>query len=224
MKRARYGEAATQFQKAVELEPSEPAVRFALALAYMGSGKFSDAESQLRLAIGLKEDPRALHALGAALMYQERDSEAAPYLKRALEVSPRNYLSWWALGICYRRMGRSGESEQASRRGMEIVQAEIARNPRDGYVRSYLAYLSAVLRDRTRARSEIEQALRLSPDDSDVRWMAVLTYEALDDREASLAVLGSASRESLEELSRWPDVADLARDARFQQLMASRAP
>jgi hypothetical protein len=97
----------------------------------------------------------------------------------------------------------------------------MARNPRNGYVRSICGYFAAVLGDRVRAESETAQALILAADDSETRWMAILTYEALAEREASLAVLSRSSRPQLMDITRWPDVADLSQDLRFLQLLAT---
>ena len=51
------------------------------------------------------------------------------------------------LGIAYRRMSRTAESSEANRRGGEIAEAEIARDPRNGYVRSIRGYFGAALGD-----------------------------------------------------------------------------
>ena len=98
----------------------------------------------------------------------------------------------------------------------------MAQNPRSGYVRSVLAYLCARLGDRTRAESEIAQAVRLSPNDSDTQWMAAATYAALGQRDGLLALLTAAPRGVVEDFSRWPDAADQRGDPRFQQLLTSR--
>jgi tetratricopeptide (TPR) repeat protein len=97
----------------------------------------------------------------------------------------------------------------------------MARNPREGYVRSIRGYFAAALGDRVRAESETAQALSLAPDDAETRWMAILTYEALGEREASLAILNRSSRLQLMDIARWPDVADLGRDPRFLQLLST---
>ena len=81
------------------------------------------------------------------------------------------------------------------------------------------AYFGAALGDRARAQSETAQALSLAPDDAETRWIAVLTYEALGQREATLAVLNRSSPLQLLDVTRWPDLADLRRDSRFSQLL-----
>jgi hypothetical protein len=72
------------------------------------------------------------------------------------------------------------------------------------------------------AEQEIAQAMTFSPDGSSVRWMAVVTYEALGEHDAALSVLGSASPELVADLNRWPDLAELHKDPRFIQLLASK--
>ena len=48
------------------------------------------------------------------------------------------------------------------------------------------------------------------------------TYEALGRREDTLAVLNTSPPAVIADVNRWPDMADLQRDSRFLQLLASR--
>jgi tetratricopeptide (TPR) repeat protein/TolB-like protein len=222
--RAEYIQAVVPFKKAVDLAPGEPNARFALGATYLYLGMYAEAEQQLRLAVSLDEAPNPLHTLGLALMYQARDNEAIAYFSRALRRNPESYLSWMYLGIAYRRTNRTAESGDANRRGLEVTEAELARNPRQAYVRSIRGYFGAALGDRVRAESETAQALSLAPDDAETRWVAILTYEALGRREASLAVLNRSSRQQLMDITRWPDLADLQHDSRFLELLAPFNP
>ncbi|HTR34699.1 MAG TPA: protein kinase [Bryobacteraceae bacterium] len=223
IERADYSEAAAEFQKTVELAPAEPDPRMAYATALMNLGRYTDAESQLRSAIQLHETAMAVHQFGSVLMYQSREAEAIPYFLHSLSLNhPLKYLAWMQLGTAYRRIGRPAEAESANRRGLALIEEEVARDPRNGYMRSYLAYFCARLGERARAESEIAQALQLSSSNADTHEIAVLTYEALGERDNTLAVLSSSSNGLLADLNRWPDVADLRKDPRFLQLLASR--
>jgi tetratricopeptide (TPR) repeat protein len=219
--RGDFTRAVVPLRKALDLAPDEPNVRFALGATYLNLGMFAAAEQQLRVAVALDEAPKALHALGMTLMYQRRDEEAIAYFSRALRSNPENYLSWMFLGMAYRRTSRIAQSGDANRHGREVAEAELARNPRDGYVRSILGYFAAALGDRGRAETETKQALNSKPDDAETRWTAILTYEALGEREASLAVLNRSTPLQLMDITRWPDVADLARDPRFLRLLST---
>ena len=220
---SKYGEAAAYYRKAADLVPDEPGPHFALGSAYMDSGQYSDAENELRLAIGLHEPPTtAFHTLGVVLMYQGRDREAIQYITRALSLGPERHLWWMNLGTAYRRMNLIADSERANRRGLELAEADLSKNPRSGYSRSHLAYLYARLGDKPRAVTEIVQALQLSPNDADVVFMTAATYEALDLRDDTLALLKDAPGAVIADVGRWPDMLDLRKDPRFLKLLASR--
>jgi tetratricopeptide (TPR) repeat protein len=219
--RGDYAEAAIHFRKTVELVPDEPNAHFLLGKVLQDMGSFAEAEKELRTAIALGETPTALNTLGAVLMYMERDAEAVPYIERALDRFPERYLWWMNLGTAYRRLNRKADAERANRRGLDLVEAEMRKNPRGGYARACLAYLCAWLGDRRRAESEIAQALQLSPHDGDTRRVAVKTYEALGRRDDALFVLGSSPASVLADVSRYPDLLDLRNDTRFQKLLAT---
>lgn len=65
------------------------------------------------------------------------------------------------------------------------------------------------------------QALQLSRGANNVRWMAALTYEAMGLHEKTMSVIEDAPDSLLSRLDRFPDVADLHRFPRFQQLIES---
>ncbi|MBL8290686.1 MAG: tetratricopeptide repeat protein, partial [Bryobacterales bacterium] len=218
--RANYEEAAKHFLATTDLVPDEPSAHFVLGSVYNNLGRFAEAETELRRSLSLGETPTALNTLGVVLMNQRRDREAIPFIESALARWPEKYLWWINLGIAYRRTGLPAESLRANRRGLTPAEAEVRKNPRNGYVRACLAYLLARLGDRARAESEVAQALQLAPKDIDARWMAVATYEALGRRDDSLAVLRASPPGLLADISRFPDLADLSADSRFQQLWA----
>jgi tetratricopeptide (TPR) repeat protein len=222
IQRDQYSQALEPLKKAVALAPEEPDPRYYLAGAYMSLGQFQAAETELRIALSSGETVDVLDTLGTTLMYQRQEENAIPFYKRTLAIDPKNYWAWTNLGICYRRLNRPKESEEANRSGLEAAEAAKQQNPRRGYTRAFAAYLHARLGHRQLAEQEISQAMTFSPDGSSVRWMAVLTYGALGEDEAALSILGSASPELLADLNRWPDLAELQRDPRFIQLLVSK--
>jgi tetratricopeptide (TPR) repeat protein len=103
---------------------------------------------------------------------------------------------------------------------MDLALVELKDNPRLGLTRAYVACFAARLGDLKRAQDEIRQALQLSPGDNKVIRMAVLTYEALGQRDQAIQVLNGATPELFQELGRQPDLADFRRDTRFKQVVA----
>lgn len=107
----------------------------------------------------------------------------------------------------------------------ELARGELGKNPKNGYIRACLAYLSARLEDRPGAESYAAEALDpdFSSGDVNVLWMVALTYEALGERELTLKAIQDAPDPDwlLSRLNRFPDLADLQKNSRFKQLIAS---
>ncbi len=218
---ASYNEAIFYLRRAVELAPREPQTLYGLGVAHLANGQFASAENELRSSLRLSDAPDTANSLAVVQMYQGKDRAAVSYLKRVLDLGRDRYLAWMNLGTAYRHLGFKSESRRAYRHGLVVAEADIANNPRSGRTRAYLAYLCAQVGERRRAESEIIQALQQSPSDGATVSTVALTYEALHRRNDTLEVLTTASRGTLANLARWPDVADLHRDPRFIKLLAS---
>ncbi len=221
IERDHYREAIPFLRRAVDLAPQEPYVRYWLALAYMNTGGFNEAERELRQGLARLETPDVLDGLGTVLMYQRRERDAIPFFTRTLVLDPTQYVAWRNLEICYRRLNMSQEALHAARTGLEVAEVGKQTNPKLAYPRSFVGYFQARLGRRQLAESEIAQARTFSNNDPGVLWMAVLTYEALRERQSTLDALAMAGPQLLGDLSRWPDLAELQKDPHFIQLLAS---
>jgi tetratricopeptide (TPR) repeat protein len=216
--------AVRDYTRMVDAAPDQSDAHFALARPYLDMGRYADAERELRRAISLRETSNAVHGLAVSLLDQDRNREAIPYFLRALELGPgprnkfRLYLN---LGTSYRRSRQPIEARQAYRKALELAYVELEKDSKDGEVRSCLAYLSARLKDRPAAESNAIQALGFSPADIRVTWMVALTYEALGAHDRTLALIQDSPDWLLNSLNRFPDLADLQKDPRFMQLLAS---
>jgi serine/threonine protein kinase/tetratricopeptide (TPR) repeat protein len=217
-----YGEAIKHCRKAIEVAPGEPKPRFALANLYVNRGYFNEAEREIRESIRLRETPASLETLGLDLLYERKERDAIPILIRAAKLGPEHQLTWLDLGICYRRTHQASAAYRANRLGLQAAEAEVTKNPSNGWARTHLAYLCAYLGQQGRAKSEIDQALRSMPDNADTHFMAVLTYEAIQMRDRALAVLADSTADTIEDVGRWPDVADLQKDLRYVELRKIR--
>jgi len=221
--RARFTEAIEAYQKMVARAPELPEVHYVLALAYNNLGRFPEAEKELRLAIRLGDTSKTEHELGYVLMHEGKDQEAIQSYKKALDLGPETDLLWLNLGVSLSRVGRQSDARQAFQRGRELAEAALRKNASNGRVRSRLAYLYARLHDQ-HAQSQAEQAVQFWPNDRDTRWMVVATYEVLNRRDLTLALLDSSPANMLPgllaELSRYPEMADLRKNSSFIQMMA----
>jgi tetratricopeptide (TPR) repeat protein len=219
--RDEFDEAIKQYKKLVQVAPDLASAHYALAAPYINLGRYADAETELNAALQLQELPNAREGLGVSLMFQGRDREAVPHLKRAIEIGSPSSLYYLNLGTALRRAGEARESQQAYQRGKELAEAAVTKNPRDAIENSNLAYLCARLGEDRRAVFEAQRALQISDKNNNVRWYVVLTYEALGRRDLTLPLLEDAPSSMLSRLNRFPDLADLRADPRFKQLLVN---
>ena len=216
--RGNYDDALREYQGMVRLVPDLANAHYALAAPYLDMGRYADAEYNLNVAISFQETANAVEGLGLSRMYQGRDREAIPFFQRAIKIGPPTSLYYINLGTACRRANFPQEAVQAYQHGLDLAEASLAHNPKDGNEKSCLAYLCARLGDLRRADAEAEQALQLSDGTIYVRWMVALTYEALGQHDRTLATIEGAPA-VLDRLNRFPDLADLRADSRFQKLL-----
>ena len=166
----------------------------------------------------LGRNSRSFHIFPFDSFYKE----AIPYYKKALDIGPKTYLLFLNLGTAYRRSGQPREARIAYEQGLALAESELVKNPRQAYISSCAAYLYARLGETRRATLEAARAMGMANGAANVRWMAVLTYEALLQRDQALALLPDAPDWILRRLNQFPDLADLQADSRFQRLLVSR--
>jgi tetratricopeptide (TPR) repeat protein/TolB-like protein len=219
--RDEFDKAIEQYKKLVQVAPDLAASHYALAAPYINLGRYSDAENELNTALRLEELPVARETLGVSFLFQGRDREAIPHLKRAIEIGAPSSLYYMNLGTALRRAGEARESQEAYQIGKELAESAVTKNPRDAIENSNLAYFCARLGEERRAVFEAQRSLQISDKNNNVRWYVVLTYEALGRRDLTLPLLEDAPSSMLARLNRFPDLAELRADPRFKQLLVN---
>jgi len=223
-RRGNHQQAAEQFQKAIDHAPGLYDAYTNLGAALDSLGREADAERALNRSLELKETARALNSLGAVLVYEGKDAAAVQKYQRAVILEPGNFIYWLNLGDSQRRLGGLQEAKAAYEKGHDLASAELRQNPSRGLTRAFLAYFKARLGDRPGAEQDIAEAMHLSPEDNEVIRCAVLTFEALAQRENSVSALNRATPGMLRELSRHPDLVDFRRDPRFTAMLVRTKP
>ncbi len=125
------------------------------ALTLSESGQPEAALDALRRAEGRQPDVTQVHYLrGVILGNQERYSEAAAALERAVEMNPRHVLARFKLALAYLRLGATGRAEA-------VLQAVIADEPENMRAYQNLATLAYARGDLGRAESLARRALEI---------------------------------------------------------------
>jgi tetratricopeptide (TPR) repeat protein len=213
-------EAAQQFRKEVEHSVNDLDGFSNLGSMLTELGKYAEAETAFRSAVHMKETPFNLNNLGATLAYLGRDAEALPLYQQAVALQPASHMYWINLGDSQRRLGHAREAIAAYKRALNLTSANLQINPSSGSIRAFKAYAQARLGQKSDAEQEIGQALQAPTNDNQLIRNAILTYEALGNRDMAFKVASRATPEARIALEHHPDLADFRQDSRFKQLMA----
>jgi eukaryotic-like serine/threonine-protein kinase len=217
--RAQFREAEEQYRYVTKIAPNLSTGHMNLGLALLEEGRFQEAEGPLLQALRLHKSPDLLMNIGGLYYAQERYSEAVRFFEESVALGPQSAIRYRDLGDVYRHLGRNQEAAKAYRSARDAAQEELIQNPKRADSRILLALVCAFLGDSSRARAEAAQALAMEPENAIVLREAAITYEALHRRDDTLQLLQTAPKRLLEELSRQPDVKDLQKDSRFQELL-----
>ena len=220
--RGRYSEAADQFRKTIARAPGFYDAYSSLGAMLIGMQRFTEAELALQKSLAIKETPMALNNMGALMAFQKRYEEAAAFQKRALLYQPDNYE--WMLNLAddLRWAGKKSEARPHYQRARELALEDMTIHPTETQARALYAYFSARLGDRATAKHEIRQAINLAPSDNEIRRIAVLTYEAIGERDLALEASRGMTQGELKLLIREPDLAGFCQDPRFKEEVADK--
>src|SRR5882762_7826061 len=158
-----YQEAAREFERAVETEPTNDDAFRGLAVAYERLGKPEEAENTYRRAIELRPHYWAgYNWLGAFYYRHMRFREAAEMFNQVVALSPDSFLGYSNLGATYVEQARYADA-------IKILEKSIAIRPSDyGYTNLGNAYF--FLRRYEEADQAYQQAIKLSEKDSLLWW------------------------------------------------------
>src|SRR3954471_2433857 len=216
--RAQYAEAEAQYRKEVEFALNDLDGLSDLGSVLTEQGKYAEAEEIFRKALNIRATPASLNDLGATLAFMGRDAEALPYYRQAAVLEASNYMYWINIGDVERRLGNSDAANLAYRKGLALTSAHLEINPNSYLVRAHMAYIQARLGQKNNAKSGIAQAMQSPDKDKLILLCAILTYEAIGDREQALKMVGQIPPAMKITIEHHPDLAGLRRDLRYIQV------
>jgi len=223
--RAQYREATEMFQQVVALAPDNARGLYNLAAAYIGEGRYSDAITVLQHSIAVRPEATAFTDLGNAYFYLRRFAEATSAYEQAVKLDPADMLLWWNLGDGYYwTPEKRNQAGGAYQRAVSLAENKLKINPKDAYVLGILAICHAMLGEKKAALEALQRALRLTPNDPEIRFKAALIYNHFGDLPETLSWLEKAnsvgfSRTTIRDT---PDFDDLRNDPGFKKLISEK--
>jgi serine/threonine-protein kinase len=158
-----YEQAASEFDRALDSEPTSDDAYRGLALAFQRMGKLAEAERTYRRAIELRPQYWASYNwLGTFYYHQARYAEAAEMFSQVVTLAPDSIRGYYNLGAAYVVQGRYAEAIAAFEHSIAIYPADTAYTNL-GNVRFYQRQYEKAIR-------AYEQAVNLNKGDYMLWW------------------------------------------------------
>ena len=127
----RLAEAATAFEQAVALDPTNGNAFYGLGNVYAELGRWADAVNAYYKAVSLnREDVEAYNNLGVALGRRGLHVQAAAAFERAIKIYPKWAEPHYHLGEARRALGQEEEARAAFERALRLRPDYASRPPR----------------------------------------------------------------------------------------------
>ena len=209
-------------ERALQLDPHLAEVLVARGLLFYVQKKYGEAIEYARMAIERKSDcPGAYNVLARSYFASGRLQEVAALIEHALAANGDDYNLYIPLANSLENLGQTEALREINQRHKQVLEQQLQMVPEDVRARVLLATLHAH-NDADRATLELERAISLRPDDSNILYNAACVYARLSRKQDALAVLKKAKEHGYRNiawLARDPDLACLRDEPEFKRLI-----
>jgi adenylate cyclase len=214
-------------ERALAIDPDLAEAHAVKASILLANSDTDAAASEV--AVALKLDPESYEANRTAgrLSYQlHQYADAVRYFEKAANLMEADLHAAAFLVSCYTALGDTVAVRRAAERSLKRAEAVLARDQHNAVVVAYSAYALMALGEGDRAKSRINRALLVDPDNFSMRYnFACSLCVYLQDKEAALKILESVfatmSDAFLPFAKADPDLASLHDDPRYQAMVSA---
>ncbi len=210
-------------EKALKLQPRLPEALVARARILYAQKKYDEAIQLARQAIERKGDcPGAYNVLARSLFVTDRWQEVADLAHQAIEANGEDYNMYIPLTNAFDRLGQIELSKKIMRQMIRMLQQQIELVPEDVRARILLANAFAGFGEEEPAVRELQIAVALRPNDSNILYNAACTYGLFQKKAEALEMLHraiAAGYHNFDWITRDSDLACLRDDAEFKRII-----
>jgi TolB-like protein/tetratricopeptide (TPR) repeat protein/DNA-binding winged helix-turn-helix (wHTH) protein len=193
--------AIESYRQATAVRPNSAGLWSTLGALYFYAENVEEAERALDRSMKIEPTDGALNNLGNLRFHQGDYAGAADYFRRATRLSTSDFLIWGNLGDALRASPASaGEAPAAYLKAATMAQTYLELKPNDARAVASLAWYSANLGARERARELLTQAEALGTEHAEVALLNAQTLMQLGDVAGSHQRLAAARRAGIKEI------------------------
>jgi len=214
-------------ERALALNPNLAETHATKAQILLLDGNATAAAAEVAAALALDPESYEVNRAAGRLNYQlRRFAEAARHYDKAGKLLEVDIYSPSMLSSCYSAMGDAAGARRAAQLALDRAEVVLANDSNNSTVLGYSAEALAVIGEGERARSRMNRALLIDPDNFNMRYNFGCTLcVALKDKEAALEMLGPVFDAMTENFIPYaktdPDLALLRDDPRYQAMVAA---
>lgn len=188
----RFNDAAAQYEYVVGLEPEHMNGYSNLGAAYMMMNEFEAAAPMYEKAIAIEPTKSAYSNLGLLNYYMGDYDASIENHTRAVSLKPGDHLARSNLGDALWVAGRTADATAAYRQAEPLAEQALRINPKDPFAMMDLAWIRAMLGKDGEARTLINTALQLAPDDPYSHYYDGLVHLRAGDKERAIGAFEEA--------------------------------
>jgi serine/threonine protein kinase/tetratricopeptide (TPR) repeat protein len=193
--RGRWDGAAKAFQKVTELTPDNADAFSNVGACYFALGEFERALQVFQKSLALDPTDVAYSNIGTTQYYLRRYADSAAAFEKALALSPSHYVIWSNLGDALRLIpGRQAKAVEAYEKAIALARTELATNPNDSQVHSYLALCLAKTGRPAEAQVHLRDSLASAPAQPELLFNAAVVSNRAGRSDEGLDYLARAVR------------------------------
>ncbi len=215
-------------ERALALDPKLAEVLAARAWLSTAQRKYDDAIQYAQQAIERKPDCEGSYSiLGRAYFASGRYLEAVALADRALQANGDDYNVFIPIRNALSALGRIDEHEKYCHLQKRALEQQLEVVPEDVRARMLLACMHANLGMQDDAVRQLQTAVALRPNDSNVLYNASCTYSLLHKKPEALEMLAGAIKAGWSNMD-WvlndPDLVNIRDDPEFKRLTSAGKP
>lgn len=222
-----YDKARDQYEMVTRLCPGNINSLNGLGAAHFKLGENALAEAVFERSNAIKRNPDACSNLAFLYYFRGRYADAVTMNEAAIGFGLGVYsVHWGNLADAYLfTPGNEAKAAEAYRKAIELAEKELSATPGDSRLHSSLAGFLAKAGFPDRARTEIAEALRLTPGDISVVLKSVVVFELSGARQQAIEALRDYARLKgpMDEIAKDPFLAGLRQDRGYADVIEGKS-